>query len=73
MRRGFILINTEPTREYEVYINLSRVPEIIELNPLFGEYDLIATIEVEDYEKLGKVVVDEILSLKGVRDTKTYC
>ena len=68
---GFILINTTHALEYEVYNKLLKVPEIIELHPLFGEYDLIAKIEAEDFEKLGEIVSDKIRSIKGVIDTKT--
>lgn len=68
---GFVLINAAPAFEHEVYNKLSKVPQIIELHPLFGEYDLIAKIEAEDFEKLGKIVIDKIKSIKGVIDTKT--
>ena len=70
MAIGFVLINTAPTHEHEVYTKLSKVPEIVELHPLFGEFDLIAKIEPEDFEKLGTLVVEKIRSIKGVIDTK---
>jgi len=38
---------------------------------LFGEYDLIAKIEAEDFNVSGQVVVDKIRSIAGVIDTKT--
>ena len=70
MAIGFVLINAAPAREHDVYNKLSKVPEIIELHPLFGEYDLIAKIEADDFEDLG-VVVNKIRSIDGVIDTKT--
>ena len=71
MAIGFVLISAAPAHEHEVYKELSKVPEIIELQPLFGEYDLIAKIEAEDFEKLGEIVVNKIRSIEGVIDTKT--
>jgi DNA-binding Lrp family transcriptional regulator len=71
MPLGFVLINTTSELEHEVYNKLLKVPQIIEIYPLFGEYDLIAKIEAENYEKLGKMVIDKIRSLMGVLDTKT--
>ena len=71
MAVGFVLINTAPAHEHDVYNKLSKVPEIIELHPLFGEYDLIAKIEADDFENLGVVVVNKIRSIDGVIDTKT--
>jgi DNA-binding Lrp family transcriptional regulator len=71
MAIGYILINTAPAHEHEVYTKLSKVQEIVEVHPLFGEFDLIAKIEAEDFEKLGELVVEKIRSIKGVIDTKT--
>jgi DNA-binding Lrp family transcriptional regulator len=71
MAIGFVLISAAPAREHDVYNKLSKVPQIVELHPLFGEYDLIAKIQADDFEKLGKIVVDKIRSIEGVIDTKT--
>ena len=68
---GFVLMTVAPALEREVYSKLSKVPEIIELHPLFGEYDLIAKIDAEDFEKLGSIVVNKIRPIKGVIDTNT--
>ena len=57
--------------EHEVYIKLSKMKEIIELQPLFGEYDIIAKIEAEGFEKLGEIIINKLRSVKGVIDTKT--
>jgi len=71
MAIGYVLINAAPAHEHEVYAKLSKVPEIVELHPLFGEFDLIAKIKARDFEKLGDLVVNKIRSIKGVIDTKT--
>ena len=71
MAIGFVLINTAPAHEHEVYTKLSKVQEIVEVHPLFGEFDLIAKIDAEDFDKLGELVVKKIRSIKGVIDTKT--
>jgi DNA-binding Lrp family transcriptional regulator len=71
MAVGFILISTAPAKEHEVYNELLKVKEVVELHPLFGEYDLIAEIEAEDFNLLGQVVVDKVRSIPGVIDTKT--
>jgi DNA-binding Lrp family transcriptional regulator len=71
MAVGFILINVAPAHEHEVYNKLSKIPQIIELHPLFGEYDLIAKIDANDFEELGNIIVNKIRSIAGVLDTKT--
>ena len=68
---GFVLISTAPGKEHDVYNQLKDMPEIVEIHPLFGEYDLIAKIEVKDFNHLGKIVVDKIRTIDGVIDTKT--
>ena len=71
MTIGYVLITIAPAHEHEVQNKLSKVEEIIELHPLFGEYDFIVKIEAEDYEKLGKIIINKIRSIKGITDTKT--
>jgi DNA-binding Lrp family transcriptional regulator len=71
MATGFVLVSTAPAKEHDVYSELLKVKEIVELHPLFGEYDLIAKVEAEDFNALGQVVVDKIRAVKGVIDTKT--
>ena len=71
MAVGFVLISTAPAKEHEVYNELLKVKEVVEVYPLFGEYDLIAKIEASDFNLLGQVVVDKVRSQPGVIDTKT--
>lgn len=71
MAVGFVLISTAPAKEHEVYNELLKVREVVELHPLFGEFDLIAKIEADDFNRLGQVVVDQIRTIPGVIDTKT--
>jgi DNA-binding Lrp family transcriptional regulator len=71
MAVGFVLINVAPAHEHDVYNKLSKIPQIVELYPLFGEYDLIAKIDAADFEELGTIIVNKIRSITGVLDTKT--
>ncbi|MCD6512948.1 MAG: Lrp/AsnC ligand binding domain-containing protein [Thermoplasmata archaeon] len=68
---GFVLISTAPAKEHKVYNELIKIKEIVELHPLFGEYDLIAKIEAKDLDELGRIVVEKIRAIDGVADTKT--
>jgi DNA-binding Lrp family transcriptional regulator len=60
-----------PLHEYEVFNKLSKLHEVIELHPLFGEYDLIAKIEAKDYESIGQIIIHKIKTIDGITDTKT--
>lgn len=68
---GFVLISADTGEEHDVYNDLLDVPEIIELHPLFGEYDLIGKVEAQDFDTLGHVIVSSIRTIDGVMDTKT--
>ena len=71
MEIGIVLINAAPSKEHEVYEKLLKVPEIIELYPLFGEFDFIAKLGTDNYDKLGQIVLDRIRTIDGVINTTT--
>ena len=66
-----MLIDIEPNREKEVYQKLLKVEQIVELYPLFGEYDLIAKVEAETFDAIGDIVVKSIRGIDGIKSTKT--
>ena len=68
---GFVLMHVSSLHEYEVFNKLSKLHEVIELHPLFGEYDLIAKIETKDYESIGQLIINKIKTIDGIIDTKT--
>ena len=66
-----MLINTNPVKEHEVYNQLQNVSGIIELKPLFREYDMMAKVKTKSEENLENFVINKIKILNGVVDTKT--
>ena len=71
MAVGFVLVSVKPMEEHTTYNKLCAIEEVIEIHPLFGEYDLILKIKLESSKKLGELVVNKIRSVEGVLDTKT--
>ena len=71
MSVAFILVSTVPGKEHEVYNKISKVNYVVEIHPLFGEYDLIVKLDAKDYSELGKIVIEQIRTIDGVIDTKT--
>lgn len=68
---AYVLIITIPRMEHEVYLALQEVDEIVELHPIFGEYDLIAKIEVDDVDELTTVMLEKVRPIPGILNTKT--
>ena len=71
MAIAYVLILAAPMKEHELYENLLQISEITELYPLFGDYDFIAKLVTDNYDKLGKIVVDCIRTIDGEIETKT--
>jgi DNA-binding Lrp family transcriptional regulator len=67
----YILINANPEREHKIYNHLSKYPQIVEIEPLFREFDMIVKVKTKNTKKLGDFVTNKIKSLDGVIDTKT--
>jgi len=71
MATGFALLSISPLHEKTVFEALRNVPEIKEIHPLFGEYDILVKMECRDIDQIGELVIQKIRSLKGVVDSKT--
>ena len=71
MATGFALLSISPLHEKSVYETLKGYPEVIEVHPLFGEYDILLKIECSDVNSIGSTVINKIRTIKGVMDTKT--
>jgi DNA-binding Lrp family transcriptional regulator len=71
MAIGFALLSISPLHEKSVFESLKNVAEIIEIHPLFGEYDILVKIQTGDIDTIGEVVIKKIRALKGIVDSKT--
>jgi DNA-binding Lrp family transcriptional regulator len=78
---GYVLIGTKNSYEHEVADKLSRLDEVVDVEPLvveetaladpfFEEYELIAKIKADNSKSLKKFVDDEIYTIYGVEKTK---
>ena len=70
-KANYILIKTKPGKECEVYDELKKVPEVVDFHQLLDEYDLIAKIKANDFDKVRLIIVNKIRHIKGIIDTKT--
>ena len=71
MATGFALLSISPLHEKSVFESLKNIPQIKEIHPLFGEYDILVKMECEDIDQIGEMVIKKIRSLKGIVDSKT--
>jgi DNA-binding Lrp family transcriptional regulator len=68
---GYVFIDAAPTKEFDIYTQLLKIPQIRDVHVLYGEYDLIAKVESDDYPQLADVVFNRIRDIKGIVQTKT--
>jgi DNA-binding Lrp family transcriptional regulator len=68
---GFIFIKIESKYEVKAFRSLRKIDEIKDLNPLFGEFDVLAKVEARDFGALSMIVLKKIRTIEGVVETKT--
>lgn len=71
MKTGFILIKNKPGKEYSILRKLENIIEIEEIYPIFGEYDFLVKIKVENIDIIGKLLIEKIRIIDGITDTIT--
>ena len=78
---GYVLIKTKKSYEHVVAEKLSRIDEIVDVEPLlveetamaepfFDEYEIIAKAEADNSNVLKNIVNDKIHTILGVEKTK---
>lgn len=72
MTVAFVLIGSKAGSERVIYGALENIKEITEMHPVFGEYDILARVEIDspNIQDLSPVV-ERVRKIPGVLDTKT--
>lgn len=71
MIRGFILISLVAGFEASALSQISVVPGVEEVTPLFGQWDAIVVVEAENLHAMATLVVNQIRGIQGVDRTET--
>ena len=73
MPEAFVLLKTEPTKERDVYLELSSKDHVAEVHVLYGEFDLLVRLSSENSKKLSELLVGEFRQISGVKETNDDC
>ena len=65
------MIKNKPGKEYSILRKLENIIEIKEIYPIFGEYDFLVKIKVENIDIIGKLLIEKIRIIDGITDTIT--
>jgi len=71
MVKGYLLIRLVPGLESSAISQIRATPGVLEVNLVFGRWDLIAIAEAKTLFELSKLVVSEVRGIQGVQDTET--
>ena len=71
MITSFILIKTRPGKKIKVCSEFKKMPEIKECYQLSSEYDIIAKIDTDNFNKIGQIIMEKIRYIQNVIDIKT--
>lgn len=69
--QAYIQIALDGAKEREVAAKLEKMKEVKEVHILFGEWDIMAKIEVQSDDQLGPFIMEHIRTLPGVKLTST--
>ncbi len=69
---GFVMVQCSTGEEQEIYKKLQASDFVVEVHPLFGEYDFIMRVKAEDADNLANQIIERVRNIPGVSHTKTY-
>lgn len=70
MTFAYVLVSTLPMKENSVEDELKRKNYVLEVHPLFGEFDVITKIKADNFNKITEHALD-IRKIDGVASTMT--
>ena len=69
--RAILHVFVEPGKIEDVGEALARIPEVIDVYEVTGEYDIIATAKANDLQKLRSLISERLMKMHGVKAVTT--
>ena len=71
MAEAYVLLKVTPGYERNIVKELKDIPEIEDINELYGEWDIIIKASVERIEDLDALLSEKMRKIEGVTLTST--
>lgn len=68
---AYVLISTAMGKASETTHSIAKIPGVIKAQSVTGLYDVIAIVDAEDMNSIGKIVANEIQRIPGIIETIT--
>ncbi|ACL25671.1 MULTISPECIES: Lrp/AsnC family transcriptional regulator [Chloroflexus] len=69
--RAYVLIEAESGKIGEVLTALRAIDGLIAVDAVTGPYDIVATVQTPDPRQIGRLVMNDIHAISGVKRTIT--
>ncbi len=71
MHSAFVLMNAELGKETQIVTELEKIPNVKEVYPVYGVYDVMMVIESDSMEALRETITSKVRKLDGIKSTLT--
>lgn len=71
MVKAYILVIVQPGTEATITSKIAKMEEVRSVDEVYGEYDIIITVEVPDMKSLENFVTKKLRKHKGIEKTTT--
>ena len=71
MIEAHILLRVKPGMDSSVFEIVSKLRQVTNLETVYGEYDLIMSVEVKSMDDLDNLIFDSIRTIQGIQRTTT--
>lgn len=71
MVRALVLMNVQRGQVPKTAKQLAEMDEVVDVYSVAGDYDLVAIVQTEEYERLAEVVTEKLQLLDAVIKTTT--
>ncbi len=66
-----VLIRADPRRIPETAMKLAGTDGVTAVYSVSGEWDLVAIVQVDDYERIAQIVTEQFTRVSGIERTQT--
>lgn len=68
---AIVLTEIKKGRITETAKKMGELDEVTEVYSVAGEYDVVAKIQVEEYERFSEVIPEKLQEIEGIKKTRT--
>jgi len=71
MQKAIVMCRVKPNTEIDVYNRIVNLRGVLDIYQVFGEWDIVAIVEVDDIKNLDELVTKKIRINENIKNTVT--